>query len=307
MKLSRTFALADIVLRAHILNPFWWPRDRRRERRCNVAKVAIPRYLKRYVPAPGGIPDVPAEHTRDREKIFSLWLQGEENAPALVQACWRSVRKNCPDQDLVVLDENTLWDYIDLPAPIVEKYRRGQIAHAHFADICRVDLLYRHGGFWLDSTGFATAPIPKWIVDTDFFVFMAGSKVGSPYSFIQNCFIRARRGSYLLAAWRQTILNFWLAEPREFDYFMHQLMFKALVQNDKTAAKYFEQMPHVDQDPTHALWWSIANEPFSQKLFDEYTAGAFFQKTAYKSPWAKKQIPGSVADVMINKMYKEEE
>lgn len=305
MKLSRTWALADIIIRAHILNPLWWPRDRRRDHRCDVATVAIPRYLRRYVPAPGTIADMPVKKTRGREKIFTLWLQGEKNAPALVQACWRSVRKNCPDQDLVILDEKTLWDYIDLPAEILEKRRRGQIKNAHFADICRVELLYRHGGFWLDSTGFATAPIPQWIVDADFFVFLAGNVVGSPYSFIQNCFIRGRKGSYLLAAWRQTILNFWMAENREFDYFMHQLMFKALVQNDPVAKQYFDKMPHVDQDPTHALWWTIANEPYSKKLSDQYTAGAFFQKTTFRSPYAKNPIPGSVADVMINKMYKD--
>lgn len=304
MKFSRTWALTDIAIRAHILNPIWWSRDHRRARRCEVAANAIPRYLKRYVPKSGTVPEAKVIKDDKGEKIFTLWLQGEENAPALVKACFRSIRHNCT-QELVILDENTIWDYIDLPEIIKEKRRRGQIKNAHFADICRVELLYRHGGIWLDSTGFATAPIPKWIIDQDFFVYMAGENVGSPYSFIQNCFIRARKGSYLLAAWRQTILNFWTHENREFDYFMHQLMFKALVHTDATAAKYFAEMPHVDQDPTHALWWSIANEPFNQNLFDEYTSGAFFQKTAYNSPWAKNPIAGSVADVMINKMYKE--
>ncbi|MDE6478136.1 MAG: capsular polysaccharide synthesis protein [Alphaproteobacteria bacterium] len=304
MKLSRTWALTDIVVRAHILNPFWRSRVARRDRRCDVAARAIPQYLKRYVPAPGTVPETTPIHDDKNEKIFTIWLQGEENAPELVRACFRSIRKNCT-QELVVLDEKTLWDYIRLPDVIMEKRRRGQIKNAHFADICRVELLYQHGGIWLDSTGFATAPIPKWIIDQDFFVYMAGTKVGQAYSYMQNCFIRARRGAYLLAAWRQTILNFWMNEPREFDYFMHQLMFKALIQNDPVARKYFDAMPHVDQDPTHAVWWTIACEPFSQKLFDEYTSGAFFQKTTYNSPYAKNPIPGSVADVMINKMYKD--
>lgn len=304
MKLSRTWALTNIVLRAHILNPFWLSRDARRERRCKIAGSAIPKYLMRYLPKPGSVPEVQPVNNDKNEKIFTIWLQGEENAPELVKACFRSIRKNCK-QELVVLDEKTLWDYITLPDVIMEKRRRGQIKNAHFADICRVELLYQHGGIWLDSTGFATSPIPDWIIKQDFFVYMAGVNVGQSYSYMQNCFIRARRGAYLLAAWREMILNFWTNEPREFDYFMHQLMFKTLVTNDATAKKYFEQMPHVDQDPTHALWWTIANEPFSQDLFDKYTSGAFFQKTTYNSPYAKNPIPGSVADVMINKMYKD--
>lgn len=302
MKLSRTWALTDIVVRAHILNPLWWPRERRRDHRCAVATVAIPRYLKRYVPPMGTIAEQAPVHNDKNEKVFMFW--GFKPMPKLVEACVRSARKNL-SQDVLLLNEKTLFNYIDLPGVIMDKQRAGKIKPAHFLDICRVELLHNHGGLWLDATGFVTAPVPQWIIDQDFFVFLAGNVVGSPYSFIQNCFIRGRKNSYLLDAWRQTILNFWMAENREFDYFMHQLMFKALVQNDKTAAGYFEKMPHVDQDPTHALWWTIANEPFSQELFDKYTAGAFFQKTTYRSPYAKDPIPGSIADIMINHMYKE--
>ncbi len=303
MKLARMYMMLDIVLNAHVFNWVWRDSLKRRDVRWRVLSRAIPRYLKRYVPAPDTIPEETVIHDDKNEKIFTLWLQGEKNAPPLVQACFASIRKHCA-QELVILDKDTVFDYITLPEVIVQKYRAGKIKHAHFADICRVELLYRHGGIWMDSTIFATGTIPQWIIDQDFFVYMTGHVGGSEYSFIQNCFIRARRGSYLLAAWRAMILEFWIAEPREFDYFMHQLMFKALVLNDKTAAKYFEQMPHVDQDPTHALWWSIANEPYTPELFEKYTSGSFWQKTAYNSPWAKNPIPGSVADVMINKMYK---
>ena len=301
MNLSRKYALLKIILFGHILNPFWWSREHRRSRRCKVLTSVVPSYFKRYLPAVADVKECDVVKDDATEKIWTIWLQGEDNAPPLVKACFKNIRKNCK-QKLVVLDENTIWDYITLPPEIVEKRKDGKIKHAHFADICRVELLYEHGGFWLDSTGFATSQIPDWIVAEDFFVYMAGQNVGSPYSYMQNCFIRARKGAYLLAAWRAMILDYWIHENHNFDYFMHQLLFKTLVENDERAKKYFAKMPHVDQDPTHALWWTYGAKPFDKKIFDEITSGAFFQKTTYNSPWVKNIIPGSFADVMINKM-----
>ncbi len=301
MNLQRILNLSDIVLRGHILNWFWRSRAKRREVRSSILSSVLPRYFKRYLPAAAAIPERNVIQDDKNEKIFTLWLQGEDKAPPLVKACFRSIRKNCK-QELVVLDENTIFDYITLPEEIMAKRRAGKIKHAHFADICRVELLYEHGGFWLDSTDFVTGPIPDWIVKEDFFVYLAGQNVGSPYSYMQNCFIRARKGAYLLDAWRAMILDFWIHEDHNFDYFMHQLIFKTLVHNDPRAIEYFAKMPHVDQDPTHALWWGYGAQPFNQEVFDRVTSGAFFQKTTYNSPWVKHIQPGTFADVMVNKM-----
>ena len=117
---------------------------------------------------------------------------------------------------------------------------------------------------------------------------------------MQNCFIRARKGAYLLAAWRAMILDYWMHENHIFDYFMHQLLFKTLVMGNETAKKYFDKMPHVDQDPTHALWWAYQDKPFDQGTFDKVTKDSFFQKTTYRG--SENPVPGSFADVMINKM-----
>ena len=168
MNLARAIAMSDVILRGHILNWFWRSREHRRAVRSDVISKIIPKFFKRYLPAAAAIPERKVVKNDKNEKIFTIWLQGEENAPELVKACFRSVRKNCK-QELVVLDEKTLFDYIKLPDVIMEKRKKGMIKNAHFADICRVELLYNYGGFWLDSTGFATGPIPDWIVKEDFF------------------------------------------------------------------------------------------------------------------------------------------
>ena len=294
MNLSRAWALTKIVVQGHILNWFWRPRAVRSAVRCDVFSRVAPKYFKRYLPAAAAVKDVPVVKDDANEKIYTMWQQGEENAPALIKSCFRSIRRHCK-QELVVMDDNNFDQYVHLPPEIVAKYRAGKIRRAHFADIVRVQVLFEHGGFWIDSTAFLTAPIPREIVDRDFFVYMVGN-AGQKYSYMQNCFIRARRGAYLLAAWRAMILDYWMHENKSFDYFMHQLIFRTLVENDPRAIKYFAEMPHIDQDPTHALWHDYKFHPYDKDLFEKLTRDAFFQKCAY----ADAPRPGTFSEFIAN-------
>jgi len=283
-----------LFLRAHLLNPLWLPRAERREIRRDTLAASLPWYFRRNLMA--GLPAVPeGPVVRDdaRDKVFTLWFQGEENAPELVKACFRSMRRHFT-QEVVVLDAKNLYDYVSLPQAVVDKYLAGKIKAAHFADICRVDLLYRHGGYWLDSTCFVTAPIPSWIEEQDFFLYLTEKEYGSVYSFCQNCFIRARKGDYLLAAWREMMLDFWTHQTARMDYFQHQLMFKTLVLNDPRAREHFARMPHVGQDATHVLGAQPLDTPYDPERFARDTAGAFFQKLTYRG--ADEAPEGSVID-----------
>lgn len=297
MNFQRFFTNIEIAIKGHILNPLWLSRAERHRRRTQVLSRVLTNYFKRYLPAVENVKEFSIEEN-PAEKIWTIWLQGEENAPDLVKASFRSVRRNCR-QELVVLDEKSLPNFISLPEKILEKRKNGKIKNAHFADICRVELLFQHGGFWLDATGFVTKEIPQTIENQDFFMFLAGN-VGSPYSFVQNCFIRAKKGAFLLAAWRAMILEFWQNENSAFHYFMHQLLFKTLILNDKRAKIHFEKMPKIDQDPTHQLWWGYKDKPFDRQIFEEITSKTFFQKTAYQN--AKEILPNSFADEMIFRM-----
>lgn len=283
-----------IVMMAHVFNWPWRSRAQRRAVRGDVIGRIVTQYLKQYLFVTETVSDESIQNGPD--KIFTIWLQGEDSAPELVKSCFCSVRRNCK-QEFVILDENTLFKYITLPDYIMEKRRRGLIKNAHFADICRVELLYRYGGIWLDATAFVTAPIPNDIMTQDFFVYMAGDIWG--YSFIQNCFIRARHGSYLLAAWRAMIFEYWKNNNHAMDYLVHQLLFKTLVENDTRAKKYFKKMPRINQDPLYILRWEIWNQKFNRDTFDALSENAFFQKLTYFD--SKKVIPDSFADVIINR------
>lgn len=287
-----------LLVRGHLLNPVWDGEEKHRQRRCAAFGDILTDYMREnWLQAAEAVPRQPVPQEDRPERIFTLWLQGEEQAPAIVKSCFASIRRHC-SQELVILDGKSVFDYISLPEHIVEKYRAGKIKPAHFADICRVELLHTYGGYWLDATCFVTAPIPDWIQEQDFFVFMAGEKVHGNYSFIQNCFIRARKGAYLLEAWRAMILDYWLHEDRRVDYFQHQVMFRTLVTYNPDAAAVFAEMPQVDQYPTHLYLYEYKDLPYDPEVFRKASeAGFFYQKTSYRD--LEHIVPGSFADWIV--------
>ena len=148
-----------------------------------------------------------------------------------------------------MLDAGNVLEWTDLPGYVVDKWRRGLIRPAHFADICRIDLLYRHGGFWMDATDFIVAELPEWIAAQDFFVYMSGEAVKGWYSYIQNCFIRGRKGNYLLKAWREAVLAYWKHENSVVDYFVHQLLFRKVTECNPLAGELFAKMRRSCRTP----------------------------------------------------------
>lgn len=296
--MNRFATKVAIAVCGHIFNPPWNSRLERRRHRGEVKSRYICRYLERYIPDFANIPEDSPAPDAEPERIFSIWFQGEDNAPDLVKACWNSIRKNCV-QELVVLDETTIFDWIDLPDHIVQKWKSGKMRPAHFADICRIELLYRYGGLWVDATDYVSAPMPQWLLDQDFFVYLSGNNQRGSYSFIQNCFIRSRRYAYLLKAWRAAVLAYWNEEDTTIDYFVHQLLFKMVVENNQKAAECFSHMVKLNQDPTHVLWFENADKPYSDALSQKITSAAVFQKTDFKSESARNPEPGSFAEKLI--------
>jgi hypothetical protein len=298
--LGRIAMQSRLIINGHILNPLWRDRDSRRKCRYEATFSSLIEYLRRYADNIGRINltvlDAPA---KEPERAFTIWYQGEENAPDLVKACFRSMRRNLK-QEVIVLDENTLFDWITLPDYIIEKWKKGIILHTQFSDICRVELLYEHGGLWFDATDYVTAPVPQWIMDEDFFFFMAGNKVRGSYAFLQSCFIRGRKGNPLLDVWRKADFLYWKEENSKIDYFVHHLLFRLAIEVNESASDYFKKMPQVDQDPTHELWGAHCMETYDEMTFNKLTSGSFFQKTNYKDKRIRASVSGTIAEHIIN-------
>lgn len=297
------------ILKAHILNPLWLPRDRRRNIRCVECYRRVEALLDKYrhfvrrLDLQGGAsPKEEAGDGNENKKadapIFSIWFQGEENAPKLVKVCFDRLRTLYGSR-FRVLDEEALLQLISLPEPIMRKWRDGTITAAHFSDICRIELLYRYGGMWFDATDFITEPVPRWIEEADFFIYTCGDII-TPQKLIQSCYIRGSKGHPLLGALREFLYEYWAHEGKLIDYFLLHYMFRFLVENNEEAARLFYEMPQIPQDPTHVLWHKNRDRIYSDSLYLKSTEGTFFQKTTFKCRSAREPKPDSVADYILN-------
>lgn len=215
--------------------------------------------------------------------IWQFWdnPKGRET-PEIVGACLKSVSKQKKNFDQKILNMESIDNYSDLPGFVYDRLKYGRMHFAHFSDLLRLNLLKNHGGVWMDATDYMTAPIPKYITDEDFFVFLTDKRTRFPYSFMQNFFIRAKKGSFLLNAWHDMCLEYWKNEVKDIEYFQHQLMFRALVTKNKTAKELFNKMPHVSEDPNLQFIEEELFMKFDPKKWAEIKKASFLQKLSYK-------------------------
>lgn len=219
------------------------------------------------------------------ETIWQFWDNpAGRTTPGIVKASIKSVDKFKGNFDHIVLDNSTIGDYSDLPGYIQDKFKNGQIDYMHFSDLLRLNLLKNHGGIWLDATGYMTDFVPQNILEEDFFVFLTGKLTHYPYSFMQNCFIRAKKGSYLCDAWYRMCIAYWKNETEAVDYFQHQLMFKALVSHQAKAKNLFNHMPQISEDEIQHFVGDNLLKKFDADEWERIKKASFFQKTTYKVP-----------------------
>lgn len=298
-QISKILQQLKFILLGHILNPLWLPRKERRYRRFEIKYKNTKNGLKKYK---GFVETLNVESDYNKKDstesyIFSIWFQSENNAPPLIKSCFKQMKLFYGDK-VKILDKENLKNWIDLPAYIWTKWETGIISDAHFSDICRIELLYRHGGIWFDATDYLTAPVPNWIMDLDLFIFSAGNNI-TPTTLIQSCFIKSNKNNPILGALRELIYEYWKNENKLLDYFLLHYMFRYIIENNSAAADLFSNMPNVIQDPTHVLWYKYRDNRYSPQLFKEATKDTFFQKTNFKMRSARNPIKGSIAEYII--------
>lgn len=216
--------------------------------------------------------------------IWTLWLQGEKNAPGLVKNCFKNMRRYSNGRKVMVLDENSMLKYISLPQHVIDKYRNGNITPICFSDIVRYCLLYKYGGTWIDSTVLLTNKLPNEIVNLDFFMFQIARRYIAIRHFcpVTNWFIHTKPGNPLIKDLINLLFEYWKHEDKAIRYIFSYYFVTIAAESDPKAKETLDKLPYVPEQWHFPIY---IRRPFTQKLFNRLKGYSHFgsiHKLTYK-------------------------
>ena len=231
------------------------------------------------------------------EVIWWCWLQGFDNAPEIVKACYRSLQMNLKDYEIKIVDSANWNQYVQLPNYIVERWNRKQIPPALFSDLLRLQLLIEYGGSWIDSTVLCTGfEHTKEYLEADLFVFQY-TRPGELWSGnISNWFISAHSNNEMLMVLRDMLFAYWKDYRCTLDYYIFHLFFAMVAkeyQEEIAAMPYGYSMRSL----TLLHHW---NETFDQTKWNKLISRVSFHKLAFRVDQKTKENKNNFYNYILN-------
>ena len=222
--------------------------------------------------------------------IWTMWQQGEAQMPETVRASMKTIkdfaeRNGC---EFILLTDENLVDFIDIPTDIIEKYKRKELTAAHYSDIIRFSLLYQYGGIWMDATLFVSPYATVDMFKGDFF------SLNHPpihADEIERAIGDFKWSSFFLAGKKEKsyfkhIRDLYIYFIRKYPVFIHYLMLDYFILSEYELNDEFKDL--VDELPVLApaerVWFlrDHANDIFDENVWTEVLKTTPIMKTTYK-------------------------
>lgn len=188
--------------------------------------------------------------------IWIYWNTGIENAPEIVKRCYESVVRYS-EQEVILLSEGNISNYIGFPKYIEEKKNAGMIPMAGYTDLMRFALLEHFGGTWIDATVLLTGPIPRPILSSGFFAFRnALGLLDNPVLF-PAWLIHSEKSHPLITQIRNVAFAYWTKEKHVIEYLLPNLIITEVIHRNPMEEK---KIPYMDSEYSERLIRMIADD-----------------------------------------------
>ena len=212
---------------------------------------------------------------------WTCWWQGEEQAPAMVRACLASQRRNLPEGvRQIIITEDNCKEYLSLPEHITEKVKDGRISLTTLSDIIRAALLYKYGGFWMDSTLYVCKKLGAEILDHPIYTRNLPETQYCTDAMWSGWFLYAKPGNKLFAFLMESFFYYFSVHDRIRYYFMVDYIIAIACNTFPEVEKQLKAVPYNNegaQELVKHLW-----EPYDEGQMEEYIKNTSVQKLTYK-------------------------
>lgn len=216
--------------------------------------------------------------------IWTLWLQGYENAPAIVRKTLDSIREFAKINgfEYYLLDESSLGQFIVFPEHILQKQATGLMTSTAIADLLRVSLLATYGGTWIDSTVLIYQDFPVEYLERNFFSLKTGEMSDFSPNIAKNRWktFLLSGNSGLYAFTRDFFHEYYKKFDCQVDYLLIDYIFALAYEQDLTIRN---EILNLEQTSPNLFWLERnLSKQWSEKVWRDIKQGTKVFKTTYK-------------------------
>lgn len=192
--------------------------------------------------------------------IWTLWLQGWDQAPEIVQACLATWRKHNADWTIHALTASDLNTFLEEEA--FSALQGKTLEPEALSDVIRLALLQRYGGVWVDGTVYCLRPLAQWLFEAiDPSGFFAFAQPAGDRRMLSSWFLAASKGNYLVQQWHDQTQKYWLDRTQRDEYFWVHGLFEKCCQADEQFRTLWEAAPKMSAKEPHYY------KPYQEQLY----------------------------------------
>lgn len=217
--------------------------------------------------------------------VWILWMQGIDQAPEIVKVCVHSLKRILGKTECVcLLDKDNIFEYIDLPDYIIQKWESGIIDNTKFSNLVRLRLLNVYGGVWIDATVYFTGDrLPAYIKNSNLFMFNIWEnwRVRQEPAISASWLIASPAGNNLLMILEALHLEYWKKENSVINYSIIHIFWTMVAE---CFPKEWEQVEVVLRDAAQLLVKELTCT-FDEERFEYLKKISDIHKLSYKIPY----------------------
>lgn len=209
-----------------------------------------------------------------RRRIYSLWLQGINEAPGIVRLNFERWLSLNPDYEMQILDEQAVQQLV---SPVIPHW--SELAPQALSDVVRTLLLLNGGGVWVDASVYPSVPLRHWlpshITSSGFFAF---ARPG-PDRPISSWFLVATPENPMMKALASEVTKYWAVRrslvngipddpvaavqfwPGQYPYFWFHYLFQLLLDRDRTFSEAWANCVQVSAEGPHLMQGILGQNP----------------------------------------------